>query len=79
LEEIQIEEILPTPQIAVDNGGAQQMPHAQQPTKCICHIDMKQFVILQQMEEEQITFEDVSSALNPSNSLKSPLVLRQIP
>jgi hypothetical protein len=33
---------------------------------------MKEFVILQWTEEEQITFEDVPSARNPSNSLSKP-------
>ena len=71
LEEIQIEQILPT-QIAVDNRGARQMTNAQQPTKRTRHVDMKEFVILQWTEEEQITFEDVPSALNPSDSLSKP-------
>jgi hypothetical protein len=71
LEEIQIEQILPA-QISVGNGGAQQMPNAQQPTKCTRHVDMKEFVILQWTEEEQIMFEDVPSALNPSGSLSKP-------
>jgi hypothetical protein len=71
LEEIQIEQIIPT-QIAVDNRGARQMTNAQQPTKCTRHVDMKEFVILQRTEEEQITLEDVPSALNPSGLLSKP-------
>ena len=71
LEEIQLEQILPT-QIAVDNRGARQMTNAQQPTKRTRHVDMKEFVILQWTEEEQIIFEDVPSALNPSDSLSKP-------
>jgi hypothetical protein len=45
LEEILIEQILPT-QIAVDNRGARQITNAQQPTKRTRHVDMKEFVIL---------------------------------
>jgi hypothetical protein len=71
LEEIQIEQRLPA-QIAVDNRGARQMTTAQQPTKRTRHVVMKEFVILQWTEEEQITFEDVPSALNPSDSLSKP-------
>jgi hypothetical protein len=33
---------------------------------------MKEFVILQWTEEEHIRFEDVPSALNPSDSLSKP-------
>jgi hypothetical protein len=33
---------------------------------------LKKFVILQWTKEEQITFEDVPSTLNPSNSLNKP-------
>jgi hypothetical protein len=71
LEELQIEQIQPT-QITVDNRGARQMTNAQQPTKRTRHVDMKGFVILQWTEGEQITFKDVPSALNPSDSLSKP-------
>jgi hypothetical protein len=71
LEELQLEQVLPT-QIAVDNRGARQLSNAQQPTKRTSHVDMKEFVILQWTEEEQITFEDVPSARNPSDSLSKP-------
>jgi hypothetical protein len=71
LEELQLEQVLPT-QIAVDNRGARQLSNAQQPTKRTRHVDMKEFVILQWTEEEQITFEDVPSARNPSDSLSKP-------
>jgi hypothetical protein len=71
LEELQLEHVLPT-QIAVDNRGAQQLSNAQQPTKRTHHVDMKEFVILQWTEEEEITFEDVPSARNPSDSLSKP-------
>jgi hypothetical protein len=37
---------------------------------------MKEFFILQWMEEEQITFEDVPSAHNPSDSLRSKPTVR---
>jgi hypothetical protein len=71
MEELQLEQILPT-QIAVDNRGAQQMTNAQQPTKRTQHVDMKEFVILQWTEEERITYENIPSALNPSDSLSKP-------
>jgi hypothetical protein len=71
LEELQLEQVLPT-QITVDNRGAQQLSNAQQPTKRTGHVDMKKFVILQWTEEDQITFEDVPSARNPSDSLSKP-------
>jgi hypothetical protein len=71
MEELQLEQILPT-QIAVDNRGAQRMTNAQQPTKRTRHVDMKEFVILQWTEEERITYENVPSALNPSDSLSKP-------
>jgi hypothetical protein len=64
IEELQLEQILPT-QITVDNQGAQQMTNTQQPTKCAQDVDMKEFVILQWTEEERIT-------LNPSDSLSKP-------
>jgi hypothetical protein len=71
LEELQLEQILPT-QIAVNNQGAQRMTNAQQPTRSTGHVDMKEFVILQWTEEEGITYENIPSALNPSNSLSKP-------
>jgi hypothetical protein len=71
MEELQLEQILPT-QIAVDNRGAQRMTNAQQPTKHTRHVDMKEFVILQCTEEEWITYENVPSALNPNDSLSKP-------
>jgi hypothetical protein len=54
LEEIQIKQTLPT-QIAIGNRRAQQMTNAKQPTKRTRHVNMKEFVILQWTEEEQIT------------------------
>jgi hypothetical protein len=70
MEEPQLEQILPT-QIAVDNQGAQQMTNAQQPMKHTQHVGMKELVILQ-WTEERITYENVPSALNPSDSLSEP-------
>jgi hypothetical protein len=51
MEELQLEQILPT-QIAVNNCSAQQMTNAQQPTRHTRHVDMKEFVILQWTEED---------------------------
>jgi hypothetical protein len=45
------------------------MTNAQQPTKHTRHVDMEEFVILRWTEEERITYENVPSALNPSDSL----------
>jgi hypothetical protein len=71
MEELQLEQTLPT-QIKVDNRGAQGMTNAQQPTKRTRHVDIKEFVILQWTEEERITYENVPSVLNPSDSLSKP-------
>jgi hypothetical protein len=46
LEELHLDQLHPT-KIAVDNRGAQQLTNAQQPTKRTCHIDMRDFCILQ--------------------------------
>jgi hypothetical protein len=40
--------------------------------QCTLHVDMKEFVILQWTEEEQITLEDVPSACTPRDSLSKP-------
>jgi hypothetical protein len=72
MEELQLEQILPT-QITVNNRGAQRMTNTQQPTKCTRHVNMKEFVILQWTGKEKwITYENVPSALNPSESLSKP-------
>jgi hypothetical protein len=71
MEERQLEQILTT-QIAVNNRGAQRVTNAQQPTRGTQHVDMNEFIILQWTEEERITYENVPSALNPSNSHSKP-------
>ena len=68
LEEIRIPQIQPTV-ILCDNRGARHMANSQKPTKRTRHVDMKQFVILEWTEEEQIVFKDVPTSINPSDSL----------
>jgi hypothetical protein len=71
LEEIGIDQILPT-KILANNRGARQLSNAQQPTRRTQHVNMKHFVILQWTEEEQITYSDVSTNDNSSNLLTKP-------
>ena len=68
LEEIKIPQIQPTT-ILCDNRSARHMANSQRPTKRTRHVDMKQFVILDWTEEEHITFKDVPTSINPSDSL----------
>lgn len=72
LEELGIEQTEPTP-ISVDNRGARQFTNAQQPTRRTRHIEMKELVIQQWTDEEQITFDEVSTQFNPSDSLSKAL------
>ena len=71
LEEIGLDQILPT-EILADNQGARQLSNARQPTRRTRHVDMKHFVILQWTEEERITYSDVSTTNNFSDSLTKP-------
>jgi hypothetical protein len=71
LDEIGIEQILPT-EILADNKGARQLSNARQPTRRTRHVDMKQFVILQWTEEERIDYSEVSTHNNFSDSLTKP-------
>jgi hypothetical protein len=71
LEELHLEQLMPTP-IDVDNRGARQLTNAQQPTRRTRHIDMRDFCILQWTEEEQILYSDIPSAYNVSDSLSKP-------
>jgi hypothetical protein len=71
LDEVGIEQILPT-EILADNKGARQLSNARQPTRRTRHVDMKQFVILQWTEEERIDYSEVSTHNNFSDSLTKP-------
>jgi hypothetical protein len=71
LEELGLDQILPT-EILADNRGARQLSNAHQPTRRTRHVDMKQFVILQWTEEERIHYSEVSSNNNFSDSLTKP-------
>ena len=77
LEEIGVDQILPT-EILADNRGARQLSNAHQPTRRTRHVDMKHFVILQWTEEERIHYSEVSSNNNFSDSLdKVPAIPEQ--
>jgi hypothetical protein len=71
LEELQLEQLCPT-DIRVDNRGARQLTNAQQPSRRTRHIDMRDFCILQWTEEELVTFSDIPTALNVSDSISKP-------
>jgi hypothetical protein len=71
LEEIGLDQILPT-EILADNRGSRQLSNARQPTRRTRHVDMKHFVILQWTEEERITYSEVSTNNNFSDSLTKP-------
>jgi hypothetical protein len=71
LEQIGIEQILPT-EILADNRGARQLSNARQPTRRTRHVDMKHFVILEWTEEERIAYSDVKTQNNFSDSLTKP-------
>jgi hypothetical protein len=71
LEQLGIDQILPT-QILADNRGARQLSNARQPTRRTRHVDMKHFVILEWTEEERIAYPEVSTNNNFSDSLTKP-------
>ena len=45
------------------------MTNAQQPTRRTRHVELKQFAVLQWVEDEQIIFGDIGTANNISDSL----------
>ena len=53
-----MKQLLPTV-IYEDNNGAQLMTNAQQPTRRTRHVELKQFAVLQWVEDEQIIFGDI--------------------
>ena len=69
LAELNLTQLKPTT-IQVDNRAARQFTNAQQPTRRTRHIEMRDFVIVQWTDEEQIRFQDVKSQYNPSDSRK---------
>jgi hypothetical protein len=71
LEEIALDQILPTMIILANNYGATQLSNAQQPTRRTCHAAMNKFTILQQTEEERIVHKETPSQFNCSGSLSS--------
>jgi hypothetical protein len=68
LQELGVEQLLPTV-IYEDNNGARLMTNAQQPTRHTRHVELKQFAVLQWVEDEQIIFGDIGTAHNISDSL----------
>jgi len=68
LHELGVEQLLPTV-IYEDNNGARLMTNAQQPTRRTRHVELKQFAVLQWVEDEQIIFGDIGTAYNISDSL----------
>lgn len=72
LEELGLERTEPT-DILVDNKGARQLSNAQQPTRRTRHVEMKQFFIMHWTDEGIMTFKDVRSQYNISDSLSKPL------
>jgi hypothetical protein len=68
LQELGVEQLLPTV-IYEDNNGARLMTNAQQPTRRTRHVELKQFAVLQWVEDEQIIFGDIGTANNISDSL----------
>jgi hypothetical protein len=68
LNELGVEQLLPTV-IYEDNNGARLMTNAQQPTRRMRHVELKQFAVLQLVKDEQIIFGDIGTAYNISDSL----------
>eukprot|EP00546_Thalassionema_frauenfeldii_P000939 CAMPEP_0178939016 /NCGR_PEP_ID=MMETSP0786-20121207/26651_1 /TAXON_ID=186022 /ORGANISM="Thalassionema frauenfeldii, Strain CCMP 1798" /LENGTH=189 /DNA_ID=CAMNT_0020617797 /DNA_START=1755 /DNA_END=2321 /DNA_ORIENTATION=- len=71
VEELGILQTQPTP-VSADNEGAIKTAMAQKPTRRTRHIDLKEMLILQWVEEEQLTFTNVKSCYNTSDSLGKP-------
>ena len=72
LKELGLEQTTPTTLYA-DNRGARCLANAQQPTRRTRHVDIKQFVILQWTEDETITYVDIPTQHNISDSLSKPV------
>jgi hypothetical protein len=68
LNELGVEQLLPAV-IHEDNNGARLMTNAQQPTRRTSHVKLKQFAVLQWVEDKQIIFGDIGTAHNISDSL----------
>jgi hypothetical protein len=68
LHELGVDQLLPTV-IYEDNNGMRLMTNAQQPTCCTRHVELKQFAVLQWVEDKQIIFGDIGTANNISDSL----------
>eukprot|EP00934_Nitzschia_sp_Nitz4_P000755 Nitzschia sp. Nitz4//scaffold72_size95085//6004//8247//NITZ4_004742-RA/size95085-processed-gene-0.2-mRNA-1//1//CDS//3329557321//755//frame0 len=71
LEELNLEQLTPTP-ILADNHGAIQLSNAQQPTKHTRHVDMKHFVILDWTQEDKIHYKATPTQFNISDSISKP-------
>ena len=61
LEELGLlQQFLPTP-IEADNRGARQLTNAQQPTKRTRHVHIKEFCILQWVEDDELIYKEVQA------------------
>ena len=67
--ELGVDQLLPTVIYHEDNNGAHLMTNAQQPTRRTRHVELKQFAVLQWVDDEQIIFGDIGTAHNISDSL----------
>jgi hypothetical protein len=68
LNELGVLQLLPTI-IYEDNAGARMMTNAQQPTRRTRHMDIKEFAVLQWVEEDHMIFGEVKTENNISDSL----------
>ena len=57
----------------IDNNGALLMANAQQPTKRTKHVDIKQFVLLEWVENDLLTLHRISTSDNYSDGFTKPL------
>jgi hypothetical protein len=56
-----------------DNNGALMMANAQQPTKRTRHIDIKQFALLDWVQEDLLILHDISTNDNAADAMTKPL------
>mmetsp|Transcript_5974 Transcript_5974/g.9126 ORF Transcript_5974/g.9126 Transcript_5974/m.9126 type:complete len:347 (-) Transcript_5974:1446-2486(-) len=71
LEELGLIQLQPTP-VGADNEGSIKTTMAQKPTRRTRHIELKEMVILQWVEEEHIEFHYIQSRNNVSDTLGNP-------
>jgi hypothetical protein len=69
LQELGVEQLLPTVTYEDNSNGARLMTNAQQPTRRTRHVELKQFAVFQWVKDKQIIFGDIGTAYNISDSL----------